>query len=205
MANKSNELIGGAKKNKELIGLAVAAGTGAILEYIYVKAKGKKGTNANANANQNKQNPKSGKATIQNKKKTNQNNKGLTTKRATIREVENLIVNISVDSTAAGGNLRKGSDVVEKDAKVEIMEKKSETGLIDKVKGNLDDTKDKPESDFIKKDNAKLEIVEKKPGIDNAKLKIAEEKYGTGLGLVDRVKEKFKLSNDDMENKKKSN
>ena len=72
MANKSNELIGGAKKNKELIGLAVAAGTGAILEYIYVKAKGKKGTNANANANQNKQNPKSGKATIQNKKKTNQ-------------------------------------------------------------------------------------------------------------------------------------
>ena len=69
MANKSNELIGGAKKNKELIGLAVAAGTGAILEYIYVKAKGKKGTNANANANQNKQNPKSGKATIQNKKK----------------------------------------------------------------------------------------------------------------------------------------
>ena len=199
MANKSNELIGGAKKNKELIGLAVAAGTGAILEYIYVKAKGKKGTNAN----QNKQNPKSGKATIQNKKKPNQKNKGLTTERATRSEVENLIVNISIDSTAAGGNLRKGSDVVEKDAKVEIMEKKSETGLIDKVKGNLDDTKDKPESDFIKKDNAKLEIVEKKPGIDNAKLKIAEKKYGTGL--VDRVKEKFKLSNDDMENKKKSN
>merc|ERR1711874_532990 len=189
MANKSNELIGGAKKNKELIGLAVAAGTGAILEYIYVKAKGKKGTNANAN--QNKQNPKSGKATIQNKKKPNQKNEGLTTERATRSEVENLIVNISIDSTAAGGNLRKGSDVVEKDnAKVEIMEKKSGTGLVDKVKDNLDDTKSKPESDFIKKDNAKLEKVEKK--------------YGTGFhgtGLVDRVKEKFKLSNDDMENK----
>ena len=209
MANKSNELIGGAKKNKELIGLAVAAGTGAILEYIYVKAKGKKGTNANANANQNKQNPKSGKATIQNKKNTNQKNKGLTTERATRSEVENLIVNISIDSTAAGGNLRKGSDVVEKDnAKVEIMEKKSGTGLVDKVKDNLDDTKSKPESDFIKKDNAKLEKVEKKSGIDNANLKIVEEKYGTGFhgtGLVDRVKEKFKLSNDDMENKKKSN
>ena len=75
MANKSNELIGGAKKNKELIGLAVAAGTGAILEYIYVKAKGKKGTNANAN--QNKQNPKSGKATIQNKKKPTRTIKAL--------------------------------------------------------------------------------------------------------------------------------
>ena len=144
MANKSNELIGGAKKNKELIGLAVAAGTGAILEYIYVKAKGKKGTNANAN--QNKQNPKSGKATIQNKKNTNQKNKGLTTERATRSEVENLIVNISIDSTAAGGNLRKGSDVVEKDnAKVEIMEKKSGTGLVDKVKDNLDDNKEKPQ------------------------------------------------------------
>ena len=102
--------------------------------------------------------------------------------------------------------MRKGSDVVEKDnTKVEKLEKKSETGLVDKVKGNLNDTKNKPESDFIKKDNAKLEIVEKKPGIDNAKLKIAEKKYGNGTGLVDRVKEKFKLSNDDMENKKKSN
>ena len=105
--------------------------------------------------------------------------------------------------------MRKGSDVVEKDnAKVEIMEKKSGTGLVDKVKDNLDDTKNKPESDFIKKDNAKLEKVEKKSGIDNANLKIVEEKYGTGFhgtGLVDRVKEKFKLSNDDMENKKKSN
>ena len=105
--------------------------------------------------------------------------------------------------------MRKGSDVVEKDnTKVEKLEKKSETGLVDKVKGNLDDTKDKPESDFIKKDNAKLEIVEKKPGIDNAKLKIAEKKYGTGFygtGLVDRVKEEFKFSNDDTENKKKSN
>ena len=91
--------------------------------------------------------------------------------------------------------MRKGSDVVEKDnTKVEKLEKKSETGLVDKVKGNLDDTKDKPESDFIKKDNAKL--------------KIAEKKYGTGFygtGLVDRVKEKFKFSNDDTENKKKSN
>ena len=141
-------------------------------------------------------------------KKTNQNNKGLTTKRVTRRE-ENLIVNISIDSTAAGGNLRKGSDVVEKDnTKVEKLEKKSETGLVDKVKGNLDDTKDKPESDFIKKDNAKLEIIEKKSGIDNAKLKTVEKKYGTGFygtGLVDRVKEEFKLSNDDTENKKKSN
>ena len=179
-----------ANKNKELIGLTVAASTGAFVEYLYQKPKTKPKDNKNIQV------PKSGGGTNKYTSKT---------LRAT-RPVENLTVNISIDSTAAGGNLRKGSDVVEKDnAKVEIMEKKSGTGLVDKVKDNLDDTKSKPESDFIKKDNAKLEIVEKKPGIDNAELKIAEKKYGTGLGLVDRVKEKFKLSNDDMENKKKSN
>ena len=178
-----------ANKNKELIGLTVAASTGAFVEYLYQKPKTKPKDNKNIQV------PKSGGGTNKYTSKT---------LRAT-RPVENLTVNISIDSTAAGGNLRKGSDVVEKDAKVEIMEKKSETGLIDKVKGNLDDTKDKPESDFIKKDNAKLEIVEKKPGIDNAKLKIAEKKYGNGTGLVDRVKEEFKFSNDDTENKKKSN
>ena len=116
-----------ANKNKELIGLTVAASTGAFVEYLYQKPKTK--------PNKNIQVPKSGGGTNKYTSKT---------LRAT-RPVENLTVNISIDSTAAGGNLLKESDFFKKDdAKEEIVEeKKYGTGLVDKVKDNLDDNKEK--------------------------------------------------------------
>ena len=118
-----------ANKNKELIGLTVAASTGAFVEYLYQKPKTKPKDNKNIQV------PKSGGGTNKYTSKT---------LRAT-RPVENLTVNISIDSTAAGGNLLKESDFFKKDdAKEEIVEeKKYGTGLVDKVKDNLDDNKEK--------------------------------------------------------------
>ena len=118
-----------ANKNKELIGLTVAASTGAFVEYLYQKPKTKPKDNKNIQV------PKSGGGTNKYTSKT---------LRAT-RPVENLTVNISIDSTAAGGNLLKESDFFKKDdAKDEIVEeKKYGTGLVDKVKDNLDDNKEK--------------------------------------------------------------
>ena len=120
-----------ANKNKELIGLTVAASTGAFVEYLYQKPKTKPKDNKNIQV------PKSGGGTNKYTSKT---------LRAT-RPVENLTVNISIDSTAAGGNLLKESDFFKKDdAKEEIVEeKKYGTGLVDKVKDNLDDNKEKPQ------------------------------------------------------------
>ena len=118
-----------ANKNKELIGLTVAASTGAFVEYLYQKPKTKPKDNKNIQV------PKSGGGTNKYTSKT---------LRAT-RPVENLTVNISIDSTAAGGNLLKESDFFKKDdAKDEIVEeKKYGSGLVDKVKDNLDDNKEK--------------------------------------------------------------
>ena len=118
-----------ANKNKELIGLTVAASTGAFVEYLYQKPKTKPKDNKNIQV------PKSGGGTNKYTSKT---------LRAT-RPVENLTVNISIDSTAAGGNLLKESDFFKKDdAKEEIVEeKKYGTGLVNKVKDNLDDNKEK--------------------------------------------------------------
>merc|ERR1711913_219299 len=125
-----------ANKNKELIGLTVAASTGAFVEYLYQKPKTKPKDNKNIQV------PKSGGGTNKYTSKT---------LRAT-RPVENLTVNISIDSTAAGGNLLKESDFFKKDdAKEEIVEeKKYGTGLVNKVKYKFklskDDEEDKKKS-----------------------------------------------------------